>query len=143
MMPLYFFQEGPRVNSAAYIEVSDTVVKPWIDRVRNGMTYIFQQESAPSHEAQNTQEWLADHFYDHITPNLWPSYSPDLNPLDYYVWDVAERDINKRSQNAQHSLKASIVTVMDNIDMDHLIRACGTYRSRIEAVIEAKRDSIH
>ena len=85
VMPPHFFQEGLRVNSATYIEVLDTVVKLWIDREQNGRPYIFQQDSVPSHKAQNTQEWLADHFYNHITPNLWPPNSSDLNPSDYYV----------------------------------------------------------
>lgn len=142
VMPPHFFRQGLRVTSAAYIEVLDTVVKPWIDRVRNGRPYIFQQDSAPAHKAQNTQEWLADHFYDHITPNLWPPNSPDLNPLDYYVWGVVERDVNKHPHNTKDSLKASIVRVMDNIDEDHLKRACSRFRSRIEAVIEVEGNFI-
>ena len=85
VMPPHFFPQGLRVNSAAYIGVLGTVVKPWFDRVRNERPYIFQQDSAPSHKAQTTQDWLAEHFQDHITPNLWPPSSPDLNPLDYYM----------------------------------------------------------
>ncbi len=34
-------------------------------------------------------------FHDHITPNIWPSNSLDLNPLDYYVWSVIERGVNE------------------------------------------------
>ena len=66
VMPLHFFPQGLKVNLAAYIDVLSTVVKPWIDEVRNGRLYIFQQDSAPSHKAQTTQDWLAEHFYDHI-----------------------------------------------------------------------------
>ena len=70
VMPPHFFPQGLRVNSAAYIDVLGTAVKPWIDRVRNGRLYIFQQDSAPSHKAQTTQDWLVKHFHDHITSNL-------------------------------------------------------------------------
>ena len=93
-----------RVNSAAYIEILGTVFKPWINRVRNGRPYIFQQDSALSHKYQNTQEWLEDHFYGHITPNLWPPNSPDLNPMDYYVSGVVERDLNKYPHNTKDSV---------------------------------------
>ena len=91
VMPSCFFTQGLRVNSAAYIYVLGTVVKPWIDRIRNGRPYIFQQDSAPLHKAQTTQNWLAEHFYDHITLNLWPPSSPDLHLLNYYVWGIVER----------------------------------------------------
>ena len=36
VMPPHFFQEGLNVTSTAYIDVLGTVVKPWIDRERNG-----------------------------------------------------------------------------------------------------------
>ena len=123
VMPRHFFLQGLRGNSAAYIDVLGTVVKSWIDRVRNGRPYIFQQDSAPSHKAQTTQDWLAEHFHVHITPDLRPPSSLDLNPLDYYVWGVFERDFNRHPHNTKDSLKVSIVGVMNNIDEEHFIRA--------------------
>ena len=36
-MPPHFFPQGLKVNSAAYIHVLETVVKPWIDNVHNGL----------------------------------------------------------------------------------------------------------
>lgn len=85
VMPPHFFHQGLRVNAAAYTEVLETVVKLWIDSVRGDISYIFQEDSAPSHKAMTTQDWMAENFHDHITPNLWPPSSPDLNPIDYYV----------------------------------------------------------
>ena len=41
---------------------------------------MFQQDSAPSHKAIVTQDWLSENFHDHVTPNMWPPNSPDLNP---------------------------------------------------------------
>jgi inhibitor of nuclear factor kappa-B kinase subunit alpha len=99
---------------------------------------VFQQDSAPSHTASTTQEWLAENFHDHVTPNIWPPSSPDLNPLDYYVWGVVERETNKHAHNTKDSLKAAIGDIMANINKDHLINACSRFRSRIEAVIEVE-----
>ena len=70
VMPPHFFPQGLRVDSAAYNDVLGTIVKPWINRVRNQRPYIFQQDSAPLHKAQTTQDWLVEHFHDHITRNL-------------------------------------------------------------------------
>jgi inhibitor of nuclear factor kappa-B kinase subunit alpha len=74
-----------RVNADAYVETLQTIVKPWIDSVANGRAYVFQQDSASAHKALKTQDWMAENFHDHFTPNLWPPNSPDLNLLDYYV----------------------------------------------------------
>lgn len=81
VIPPHFFPQGLRVNAAAYIEVLETVVKPWIDNICNIRPYIFQQELAPSHKALQTQKWMANHLYDHITPNIWPPNSPSTRLL--------------------------------------------------------------
>lgn len=137
VMPPHFFPQGLRVNAAAYIEVLETVVKPWIDSVRNARPYVFQQDSAPAHKARTTQDWMATHLHDHITPNLWPPNSPDLNPLDYYTWGIVEREANRHPHTTIGSVKAAISRVMSDIPQDHVIRACQRFRSRIEAVIAA------
>jgi len=89
-----------------------------------------------------TQDWMSENLHDHITPNMWPPSSPDLNPLDYYVWGVVERETNKHPHNTLDSLRAAITRVMTHMDEDHLIRACKRFRQRIEAVIAAERDFI-
>ena len=67
VMPPHFFLQGARVNAVAYTDVLNTVVKPWITAVARGRPYVFQQDSAPSH---TTQEWMAENFHDHLTPNM-------------------------------------------------------------------------
>ncbi|CAB3226072.1 unnamed protein product [Arctia plantaginis] len=142
VMPPHFFSHGLRVNAAAYTEGLKTVVKPWIDRVRGERPYVFQQDSAPSHKAMTTQDCMSENLHDHITPNLWPPSSPDLNPLDFYVWGVVERDTSKHPHNTLESLKATITRVMTQMNKDHLLRACRRFRQRIEAVIAAEGDFI-
>ena len=84
------------------------------------------------------QDWLTEKLNDHIIPNIWPNSSFDLNPLDYYVWGVVEREANKHPRNTLDSLRAAITSVMTHIEADHLIRACKCFRQRIESVIAAE-----
>ncbi|EFN75878.1 hypothetical protein EAI_04296, partial [Harpegnathos saltator] len=116
-----------------YIEVLETVVKQWIDSVCGDRPYIFQQDSASSHKAMTTQDWMTENFYDYITPNLWPPRSSDHNPLDYYVWSVIERETNKHPHNNISSRKDAITTTMIKMNKEHLIRACNRFRPRIES----------
>ncbi|KAM3171500.1 hypothetical protein ACTXT7_016503 [Hymenolepis weldensis] len=67
-----FFLQGLRVNADAdaYVETLQTIVvkSSWIDSAANGgrphppppPPHIFQQDSAPSHKALKTQDWMDD-----------------------------------------------------------------------------------
>ena len=138
VMPPHFFEQGHRVNAAAYIDILASVVLPWIESVAQGRPYVFQQDSAPAHTAHTTQEWLSDHFHDHVTPNMWPPSSPDLNPMDFYVWGVVERQTNRHPHPNRDLLKSAISQEMKHMFQEHVIRACSRFRGRLEAVIEAE-----
>ena len=60
-----------------------------------GRPYVFQQDSAPAHTARSTQACMYNNFLAHWSPDLWPSYSPDFNPLDYIFWGVLENSVNE------------------------------------------------
>lgn len=61
---------GRRINAAGYIEVLEAFIKALIYEVPKGSTYVFQQDSTPSHKAKITQEWLSDSFCDHLASEL-------------------------------------------------------------------------
>lgn len=142
VMPPHFFEKGLKVNAAVYIDVMSTVVKPWMDRVAGGRPYVFQQDGAPAHNANITQEWLADNLPEFWPKEVWPPSSPDCNPLDYFVWGVCEREVNKAPHNTLDSVKNKIKEVMGNLERDLVAKACSRFRSRIEAVVEAEGDFI-
>ena len=48
------------------------------------------QDSAPSHRAKATQDFLRDNTPDFISLQEWTSHSPNLNPLDYSIWDILQ-----------------------------------------------------
>jgi inhibitor of nuclear factor kappa-B kinase subunit alpha len=138
VMPPHFFETGLRLNADKYIDVLATVVKPWMDAKANGRDYVFQQDSAPAHKAKKTQAWLTMNVPYHWSPDLWPPSSPDCNPLDYYVWGVVEREVNKSYHNTLHEVKIAITAVMQQLDKDVVAKSCHAFRSRLEAVVAAK-----
>lgn len=79
------------------------------------------------------------HFWE---KEVWPPSSPDVNPLDFYVWGVAERDTNRSPHNTKDSLISSIMEVFSNIPREDVIHACSRVRSRLEEIIEANGDFI-
>ncbi|XP_067126891.1 uncharacterized protein [Centruroides vittatus] len=49
---------------------------------------------------------------------FWPPNSPDLNPLDFYVWSVVERVTNKTRHANITSLRAAIDAAFTNINQE-------------------------
>jgi hypothetical protein len=57
---------------------------------------VFQQDSAPSHTARKTLKYLRDKNVDFISPDEWPPYSPDLNPLNFSIWSNLEMVVYRK-----------------------------------------------
>jgi len=52
--------------------------------------FDFMQDSAPSHRAKATHNFLRDNMPDFICTQEWTPHLPDLNPLDYSVCDILQ-----------------------------------------------------
>jgi len=53
------------------------------------------QDSAPSHRTKATQNFLRDNTPDFISSQELIPHSPDLNLLDYSVWDIVQELVYK------------------------------------------------
>jgi hypothetical protein len=142
VMPPHIFPRGLKVNTDEYLAVMKEVVKPWMDQVAGGRHYVFQQDGAPAHNSGLTQQWLKENLPELWEKEIWPPSSPDCNPLDYFLWGVCEKEVNKAPHNTIASLVATIKQVMGNLDRDTVAKACRRFRSRIEAVVAANGDFI-
>ncbi|CAH1968545.1 unnamed protein product [Acanthoscelides obtectus] len=67
------------------------------------------QDSAPAHKAKSTQRWLESNVPEFIAAEDWPSGSPDLNPLDYKLWDLLEQLACSKAHRNIKSLKADLI----------------------------------
>jgi inhibitor of nuclear factor kappa-B kinase subunit alpha len=139
-MPPYFFDQGLKVTADVYLKVLQDVVVPWMKKVAAGRHFIFQQDGAPAHNAKKTQKWLAENVPEFWEKEIWPPSSPDINPLDYFVWGVVERDTNRTPHTTLKSLKAKIKEVMTSMNRNMVKRACGSFRKRLSTVIEKEGD---
>jgi hypothetical protein len=92
--------------------------------------------------SNRTQEWCAQNLPFFWEKEVWPPSSPDLNPLDFLVWGVTERDVNRSPHNTKQSLITSIMKVFADLSREDVRRACSRFRSRLEEVVEARGDFI-
>ncbi|KFM74536.1 Transposable element Tcb2 transposase, partial [Stegodyphus mimosarum] len=129
--------KNPGIGSDGYVELLNPVVKPWITRVAKVTPYVWQQDSAPCHTSGKGTKWLSEIYYDFPSPNVWPPNSLDLNPMDYFVWGVVEKDANRTSSNTKAQLMYKVKTVFEALPRETVASACSRFRSRIKAVIDA------
>ena len=119
----------------------ETVVLPWIKQVAWDKPWIWEQDSALCH-AKRSLAWLEEHYYNFVTKNKWPPISPDLNPMDYFFWGVLENQTNRRPPTTKASLIGSIKEQCISIDRKMVKKACGSFRTRTERVIEAESNYV-
>ena len=138
IMPPHIFEVGLKVNTKVYLDVLKSVVIPWCNQVAGDRPWVWQQDSAPAHKSKETQAWLQKECYDFVPFSHWPPSSPDLNPLDYFVWSYVENITNTTSHNTKTSLIAAICWVFAELLPALVKKACSQFRIRIKALIEAE-----
>jgi len=74
-------------------------------------------------ELGDTVEFLCRNTPDFIAPLLWPTNSPDLNPVDYEVWGVLQQRVYpRRIRNVDH-LKQRLIEEWRCFDQNIIDRA--------------------
>ena len=138
IMPPHIFEVSLKVNTKVYLDVLKSVVIPWCNQVAGGRPWVWQQDSAPAHKSKETQAWLQKECYNFVLFSHWLTSSPDLKPLDYFVWSYVENITNMTSHNTKASLIAAIRRVFAELPPVLVEKACFQFRIRIVAVIEAE-----
>jgi len=83
---MIFVDPGAKVNSSYYCRfVLGKGLLPDIQARCHQHKWTYQQDGAQVHTAPNTTDYLKKEKINFIEPDMWPSNSPDLNPVDYAV----------------------------------------------------------
>ena len=90
--PLVIFDEGT-VDHTVYIK---RVLPVALENGNEtfGSDWLFQQDDARPHSHYLTQQLCRDNFPSFIDKDHWPPNSPNLNSLDYSIWNEIVNTIN-------------------------------------------------
>ena len=93
---------------------------------------------APCHTAHSVVEFQEQACPAFIEPDAWPPKSPDLNPLDFFVWSELER-IMYRGQRIStiEELKERLTACWDQLSQRLLACAVGAVPKRLQACVTA------
>lgn len=138
-IPSVFTDQGVKIDKKLYRQqILEATVEPWARLHFGDRQWAFQLHSAPAHKAKTTQAWCRDNFPCFISSAEWPSYSPDLNPLDYSILSVLEVKACTKRHKSLEELKRSHRAAWDQID-NHMLRAIvDNFPKRLKACVKAK-----
>jgi transposase len=124
-------QVPTRMDDQQYIELLSTAFK---EHFKDGM--IFQQDNAPPHKSENTQDWLDfnDYYFEEFPP-----YSPDLNPIEN-LWAIVSVEVRKRNPKTLAELKSFVIEEMGKVSRKQVRKLINSMTHRIEQCIQRNGD---
>ncbi|CAH8519229.1 unnamed protein product, partial [Dicrocoelium dendriticum] len=103
----FFFSQN--VTASSYKEMLQTWVIPRLHAEGLLSTVWWQQDGAPAHSARTVSQFLDDTFGHRWIgrggPLEWPARSPDMNPLDFFLWGYLKRRVYKVKPTCVEELK--------------------------------------
>jgi len=95
------------------------------DEIRNNM--LFQHDGAPAHSSRRIREELdrtyPDSWIGRGGPIHWPAQSPDLTPLDYFLWGHLKNFIYKNLVETEEEMIAELHSAFATVDEEMLQRS--------------------
>jgi len=135
---LHFIPDTAKVNAKLYVE---TLLTELVQDCRFVLPsgFIFQQDGTPAHTAKLAQDWIATNCNELIGKDAWPPNSPDLNSLDYHVWEaMLERykSFQPKPENIDE-LKKVLQLTWDQLPQDSINKAILSFPKRLSACVKA------
>lgn len=135
----YFFDGS--VIGESYLRMLRKYFVPALRRKGSLHDTIFQQDGAAPHTSTENLAWLQNRFPDRLlsyrTPRIWPPRSPDLSPLDFYLWGHVKDQLTEDDLTSIETLKASINTIIRRLSRNHdvLEKVIKSFKFRLESCV--------
>lgn len=132
-----FFLE-PRLNANGYLELLEEMEEnlplALITRL------IYMHDGAPPHTAIRARNWLDAHFPNRwigrYGPIAWPPRSPDLNPLDFFLWGFIKDKVYQTPPINTEDVRERIRAAVQLITPDMLQNVINSIPQRIELCLQ-------
>ncbi len=130
------------VDHTVYIEKVRPVALKYGNQV-SGTGWVFQQDGAKPHSHQLTQQWCQDNFPSFIDKDHWPPKGPDLNPLDYSIWDELVNTINWDKVKSKTTLIQQLKSSVKNIRESVVFESCASWTNRFYCISQNGGNYLH
>lgn len=105
-------------------------------------TMWYQHDGCPAHYSQAAREILnrvyGDHWIGRGGPTPWPARSPDLTPLDYFLWGSMKEKVYRTAPTTPEDMQQRIINACSEITEDVLKNVHDSFSRRILKCIEVE-----
>lgn len=140
----YFFEEN--VDAEVYMEMLGHYFLPQVMTREEDADVWFQQDGASPHYAAKTLRFLSDHFGDQLIsrggPIPWPARSPDLSPLDFFLWGFLKEKVYATMPQDIDELKDEIENAVARIPLRMINSAVEAFVDRLNDCIESNGEQV-
>lgn len=153
--PYYFADDTPidgekykemlRVNILpaliSKMPVRDTRSRPDARAAHLSKNFVWQQDNAPVHTMHDNIEFVSDHFERVISKRCfleWPPNSPDLSPLDYWLWGDIKRAC--KPMNSRDDMRTQFSAITSDQTLEKVQRAINQFPLRLKLCIQQEGD---
>ncbi len=113
---------------------------PILKKKRLDKKVIFQQDGAPPHFSKQVRAWLGENFDGRWIgrggPISWAPRSPDLTPLDFFLWGFIKTKVYTRTVVDIDDLKNRIEEEIKSIKKETLQNVFDSIVKRLEFCID-------
>lgn len=100
----------------------------------------WMQDGAPGHRAHGSVGFLNEIFPQRWIglggPMFWPPYSPDLTPLDFFLWGFVKDYVYARNPRNRNDCERLIRTAFQQVTVPMLTRTRDSLQQRIQLCTE-------
>jgi hypothetical protein len=134
--PIFF---DTTLNTDLYLDIFHQFVNQ-LDDLELTNAY-FQQDGATCHTSRRALAEIASFFQDRVvSKGLWPPRSPDLTPLDFFLWGMLKGKVYANKPSTIDELKSNISNEIAAIPPATLTATFNSMERRVHMCLEAGGD---
>jgi hypothetical protein len=136
-----FFIDGC-LNQAKYHALLSNEISNFLDEMPLAVLnrIVFHQDGATPHNARMNVAFLNDNFgarwMGTYGPIRWPARSPDLNPLDSFLWGYIRNNVYLTPPGTREELRRKVMQVCQEIPQKFLLNATMSVSRRCRKCLE-------
>jgi hypothetical protein len=130
------------LNQAKYHALLSNEISNFLDEMPLAVLnrIVFHQDGATPHNARMNVAFLNDNFgarwMGTYGPIRWPARSPDLNPLDFFLWGYIRDNVYLTPPGTREELRRKIMQVCQEIPQNFLLNATMSVSRRCRKCLE-------
>lgn len=132
------------LNGENFLNLLNTQISDLLDDLPLGVinNMYFQLDGAPVHNAAAVRTWLNERYFNHWIgrggPIPYPPRSPDITPLDFFLWGYVKNVVYSRPVDTRDVLIERIRQAFTNINRNVLLQVRNNIIRRAQTCLQVQ-----